>query len=254
MCIGKMVFRLSIINGISLLDIQVFSQEIHSADVNTDKKFMLLYVSAGSGLLTEGEKETFLYEGMSYWSNQSVHITSREAMHVYILFWDTQAKWTQLPLAQQPLLKLIPLWEDLLHLQQGSSFSERCRFNAAAWNLISLLTDDTSYDSIQEAILFMKENVSKVYTIAELATNAGMTPTSFTRAFKKKTGISPKEFLNEQRIKLAKELMQQHENITTKDIALQVGLQDEFYFSRLFKKKEGIPPSVYMKKFHERRA
>ena len=60
------------------------------------------------------------------------------------------------------------------------------------------------------------------------------------------------QFLNEERMKAAKELMLQNKGITTKDVALQIGLQDEFYFSRLFKKKEGVSPSIYMKRYKER--
>ncbi|KHF40105.1 transcriptional regulator [Halalkalibacter okhensis] len=115
-----------------------------------------------------------------------------------------------------------------------------------------MLTDPSEIDEMDEIIEIMRSDLSNPYTICQLAEKVNMNPTSFTRAFKKRMGISPKEFLIAERIRAAKELMLQNKGITTKEVALKVGMQDEFYFSRLFKQKAGSPPSVYMKRAEER--
>lgn len=62
--------------------------------------------------------------------------------------------------------------------------------------------------------------------------------------FKSHTGLSPLEYLNRVRILRALELLQTtHHSIA--DIAEQVGIHDPNYFTRIFKKLIGYPPSYF---------
>lgn len=80
-----------------------------------------------------------------------------------------------------------------------------------------------------------------------LAGIAGFTPTSYSREFKKRMGMSPFEYVNNCRIAYAKQLLAERSG-SVKDIAAQSGFASEFYFSRLFKRDVGLPPAVYMKR------
>lgn len=102
-------------------------------------------------------------------------------------------------------------------------------------------------DSIQSTIDYMERRLSKPLQISELPRLAGMTPSSYCRAFKKLTGLSPGSYLTKLRMLKAKELMTD-KHASLRDIAVSVGYQDELYFSRVFKKTEGISPSVYLKR------
>lgn len=102
-------------------------------------------------------------------------------------------------------------------------------------------------ESLQATIDYMEQRLSKPLQMSELPQLAGMTPSSYCRAFKKLTGFTPGGYLTQLRMLKAKELMTD-KSVTLRDIAVSVGYQDELYFSRVFKKTEGISPSVYLKR------
>ncbi|MBD3244050.1 MAG: helix-turn-helix domain-containing protein [Chitinivibrionales bacterium] len=63
------------------------------------------------------------------------------------------------------------------------------------------------------------------------------------RLFKERVGQSPIEYLIELRLTRAKELLQM--GFSVKETADKVGITDQYYFSRLFKRREGCSPSEY---------
>ncbi|WP_187442192.1 helix-turn-helix domain-containing protein [Sutcliffiella horikoshii] len=106
-------------------------------------------------------------------------------------------------------------------------------------------------EKIQEAILYIQNHYQDELTREGLAEMVGFSPGYFSQAFKKVVGSSPIDYLNEVRIKKAKEMLitSQHR---LKTVANSVGYQDEFYFSRLFKKSTGISPTLYVRKSRTR--
>ncbi len=81
-------------------------------------------------------------------------------------------------------------------------------------------------------------------SIEELSQLCGLSLSSFKREFKAIYKDSPNNYLNTQKIEKAKTLLEFSE-LTINEIAYEVGFGDPYYFSRLFKKKEDIPPSQY---------
>ncbi|MEK8132637.1 AraC family transcriptional regulator [Paenibacillus filicis] len=89
-------------------------------------------------------------------------------------------------------------------------------------------------------------------SLSQLAELASFSEAYFSTWFKKETGQSPIEYLTEYRLLRARELMFSGSSDVTgslrlKEIARRVGLTDEFYFSRVFKKRTGMAPAFYMK-------
>ena len=70
----------------------------------------------------------------------------------------------------------------------------------------------------------------------------------FTYEFTQKHGIAPKEYMLEKRIALAKKLLRETET-SVMEISNSVGYVDPLYFSRIFKKKEGLSPQAYRNQF-----
>ncbi|WP_238458036.1 AraC family transcriptional regulator [Alkalihalobacterium alkalinitrilicum] len=246
--------------NVSLLTIKGESSSVLN---ECNNEYILLYVASGSGQLSSKQGCVYIKEGESYWIKEKSMLTSssEKFLSAYRIAWiidDSNYSWlselSSAQLAYQPPTKMVPLYHDILLLQKEMSVSQKCRFMSELWNVLSLLTEDSQEGDIESVISFICDNPSESvsYSVEELATKARMAPSSFTRAFSKKVGMSPKEFLNEERIKLAKKLMIQHKGINIKDVTQHIGLQDEFYFSRFFKKKVGIPPSIFMKRSHNR--
>jgi len=64
------------------------------------------------------------------------------------------------------------------------------------------------------------------------------------RLFKKETGMTIGEYINKTRIEYAKKLLE-GTNVPIGSIALNVGFKDANYFSRVFKRYEGMSPETY---------
>ena len=81
-------------------------------------------------------------------------------------------------------------------------------------------------------------------TIERLAANACMSKINFSVRFKQQVGISPIDYLIRLRMQNACVLLRET-NQKIREIADKVGYADEFYFSRIFAKVIGCPPSKW---------
>ena len=61
----------------------------------------------------------------------------------------------------------------------------------------------------------------------------------------KKLGMTFKNLVIDRRLCRAEKLMQENPGMTVEEIAVQCGYSDQFYFSRIYRKYRGIPPSEY---------
>ena len=70
------------------------------------------------------------------------------------------------------------------------------------------------------------------------------------KLFKSETGVTPREYLLNERMKLARELIlsgvtNRYSEYTVSQIAEACGFSEPLYFSRVFKKFYGVPPTEY---------
>ncbi|KQO17155.1 AraC family transcriptional regulator [Paenibacillus sp. Leaf72] len=98
---------------------------------------------------------------------------------------------------------------------------------------------------MEQVLAYMNENYTKDLQVSQLAEMAGFSPNHFTKIFKHQMGTTPTEYLMKQRITKAKQLLVS--SMKAKRVAEQVGYKDEHYFSRVFKKAEGVAPTLYIK-------
>jgi AraC-like DNA-binding protein len=97
---------------------------------------------------------------------------------------------------------------------------------------------------IRRAVKLIEQNYMQPLTLPAVAKEIGVSPFHFSRVFRTKTGTSFKAYLNQVRIEAAKRLMREQEvNVT--ETCFAVGFNDLSYFSRVFRKMEGINPSAY---------
>ncbi len=102
-------------------------------------------------------------------------------------------------------------------------------------------------DSFEQSVRYLEGRLQHPISIAELAGVAGLTPTSYSRKFKQRMGMSPVDYMNKLRIETAKQQLSE-QGSTVKGVAAQVGFNSEFYFSRTFKEATGLSPNLYIRR------
>ena len=109
-------------------------------------------------------------------------------------------------------------------------------------SIIKQYTNNSIHNkSLEKAIIYLEENFTKDFKISILAEQCNMSDSLFRKLFKEHSNKSPVEYRNQLRIEYAKELLST-KNMTIVEVAKSVGIDDQFYFSRIFKKSEGISP------------
>lgn len=97
---------------------------------------------------------------------------------------------------------------------------------------------------IESAIYYMKEFLSEKISLETIASKVGLSPSQFSLVFRRKTGRSPMDYLIHLRIQKACQFLDSTD-LRIKEIALKVGYDDPYYFSRIFKKVMGTSPFLY---------
>jgi AraC-like DNA-binding protein len=105
-----------------------------------------------------------------------------------------------------------------------------------------LLTDPKN--PITHVVEFIRLNLRENISMKKLSEKAGMSTTSFYRFFRRELGMSPIEFVLNEKIKCAKKLLK-NPSIQINEVCYLSGFEDSNYFIRLFKKHEGITPKQY---------
>lgn len=106
--------------------------------------------------------------------------------------------------------------------------------------------DNTRASLIRRSIIYMQEHYKEDLSLADVSHNIGLSGNYFSHLFKKETGKTYVEYLNEIRLReVMKELKKSDEKILT--IASKHGFQNLEYFSRFFKKHTGESPAKWRK-------
>jgi AraC-like DNA-binding protein len=118
--------------------------------------------------------------------------------------------------------------------------------------LFSILTDYITAKEIvdikgellvNKAILFLKKNVNRNISLKELSRYCSRSPSSISHTFKKVLGKSFKQSQIEIKLEKAEDYLKNTPALSIEETAFKLGFNDPFYFSRLYKKYRGFPPS-----------
>lgn len=99
-------------------------------------------------------------------------------------------------------------------------------------------------DMLEKSIFFMQNNLEKSLTLSELAASVNLSNSHYSAIFRKKTGFPPIEYFNHLKIQKACQYLQ-FTKLRIREIAFKIGIEDPFYFSRLFTKTMGYGPKEY---------
>ncbi|BAV06673.1 AraC-like ligand binding domain-containing protein [Filimonas lacunae] len=97
------------------------------------------------------------------------------------------------------------------------------------------------------AIDYIRKHIDQPLTLGDIAQVCNLSPNHFTVLFKRKTGFTVIEYFNHLKIQRACQYLL-FTDLRIKEIAESVGLPDQHYFSRVFKKVMGVSPLDYRQK------
>ena len=102
--------------------------------------------------------------------------------------------------------------------------------------------------AINGSLSWIGENYACSNPVTRMTDRAGLQPRTFARRFLAATGYHALEYVQELRIEAAKSLLAT-ETTNVDEISVTVGYEDPTSFRRLFKRKAGLTPAAYRKKF-----
>lgn len=100
---------------------------------------------------------------------------------------------------------------------------------------------------VEQIVTYFEEHYNEKISLDQIAENMYLSPFYISKIFKSETGDAPIRHLINIRLEKAKELLENGLNGSIQEIAAQVGYEDAYHFSKLFKKKYGISPSQVRK-------
>lgn len=107
----------------------------------------------------------------------------------------------------------------------------------------SELTTDANLP-VARVVEYIRKNLTSGFSLKTLSDKANMSTTSFYRFFKRELGMSPIEFVLTEKLRHAKQLLKDS-SLQINEICYMSGFEDSNYFTRIFKKYEGITPRQY---------
>lgn len=115
---------------------------------------------------------------------------------------------------------------------------------SAACRSVSQSKAEKAMGTVALAQEYIRKNYYRDLTLDEVSREVHVSPYYFSKLFKEETGENYVEYLTKLRISEAKRMLSDPAN-SIKQVCLSVGYGDPSYFSRIFKKYEGVTPSEY---------
>jgi AraC-like DNA-binding protein len=102
-------------------------------------------------------------------------------------------------------------------------------------------------EMVKRSLDYISRGYDHPITIKEMSTVIGASQFHFTRLFHREIGMPPTAYLNRYRVERAKELLE-HSNCSIAAVGRRVGIPNQNYFARLFRRIVGTSPRRYRAK------
>ncbi len=137
-------------------------------------------------------------------------------------------------------------------IQPENNYSEAFSLHAAFNEVVAVHANTVKHASAssnftaKDLAMIFEKGYQQDLKIEKLAESFHYSRNHLYTLFKEEYGISPQEYLLNTRIDKAKELLADSSiNLSIKEISYAVGFKDQFYFSKLFRKKTKLSPMQY---------
>jgi AraC-like DNA-binding protein/mannose-6-phosphate isomerase-like protein (cupin superfamily) len=243
-----------------------YRERLHGTD-----QHILIYCHEGEGSVTIDKQEYKISPGDFYLIPAlTKHTYAANADNPWTIFWihfkgESADDWVkQIYQYLNSYCGFIPDSEKTIRLfneiytplERGYSMEHLMYSNMYLWHYLSTFIyqeknksrmNNAETDTIDSAIDYMQKNVNQNLTLEKIAQHVQFSPSHFSLLFRTKTGFSPIEYYNHLKMQQACQyLLFTKQRI--KEIALEIGMSDQHYFSRIFKKTMGASPQEYRNK------
>lgn len=96
---------------------------------------------------------------------------------------------------------------------------------------------------VEQILNYFEDHYQEKVSLEQIAENMYLSPFYISKIFKSETGDTPIHHLINIRLERAYELLERGNVKSIQEVAAKVGYDDAYHFSKLFKKKYGMPPS-----------
>lgn len=103
--------------------------------------------------------------------------------------------------------------------------------------------------TVRDAINYIQLHVCEPLSLTVLAEKLGKSKQFLSSVFKKETGKTITDYIQEQKMQYATMLLNLSD-IPIQDVAMQVGINDTSYFTKVYKKFTGLTPGEYRKRLY----
>ncbi|MGB3007154.1 MAG: AraC family transcriptional regulator [Chitinophagaceae bacterium] len=242
-----------------------FRERPHGAD-----QHILIYCQEGRGKVTI-KKTVYSIEAGYFFviPAKTPHIYEADVVNPWTIYWvhfkGTSSSQLVSLIEKQTGLKglihhnekSIELFNEIYgQLERGYSNDNLMYANMCMWHYLTTFLYNEKYDlliklknkDISDIVIdFLSSHINKVLTLGEIAGEVNLSPSYFSYLFKTKTGFSPIEYFNHLKVQKACQYLL-FTNLRIKEISLELGIEDQYYFSRMFTKVMGIAPNEYREK------
>lgn len=155
----------------------------------------------------------------------------------------------------RPLIPLVAvdrltamLDEIITALEQDQSPARLVATAGMAWKLLTTLAVDRRLPEqgtpLQQAMKFLEERVDGAIRLPDLAKVVGVSSSQLSKLFREATGGGV--LAHHTALKMARaRLLLDTTDLSIAEVGREIGLADQFYFSRQFRRLHGVSPSAY---------
>jgi AraC-like DNA-binding protein len=105
--------------------------------------------------------------------------------------------------------------------------------------------DNSGHSAIHNALLYLNHHFRSTLTLADVAEQAGLSPTYFSQVFHKVTGSQFQKYLSDLRLRFAASLLLADASLPVTEICFASGFRDMAHFGRAFHARYNTSPSQY---------
>lgn len=156
------------------------------------------------------------------------------------------------PVKAKPLVGRIAQFNDILHhLELMENIENLVYANSRFYSFLCsfrlMVLSTKKYgnkDGVIQSIEYMRENISNVISLEDLAEVAGLSVSHYCAMFRQKTMQTPMQLYTSMKIQRACQLLQNRSQ-TIKSISYSLGFFDQYHFSKVFKQIMGVSPKEF---------